>query len=116
MEDVLLALGSLMFKRPSGKVRWVKVAELFEGRRTDVQCRERFVNILDPNLKPSMTNDKQIMAKGLFDKFGRQWAKIAKEVKGSTDNLVKRMVEKNVNIVIESESMKSCSNLDSLDD
>lgn len=102
MDDVLLGLGTLMFKRPSGKVRWVRVAELFEGRRTDVQCRERFANILDPNLKTNLATENHELAKGLYNKFGRQWAKIAKEVKGSTDNLIKRIVERKAPVSSES--------------
>ena len=93
-DDVLLGLGSLMFRRSSGKYRWVKVAELFNGRRTDIQCRERFVNILDPSLKAELCGESEKLVKGLYDQFGKQWAKIAKEVKGTTDNLIKRAIEK----------------------
>ena len=64
--------------------------------RTDVQCRERFKNILDPNLK-SIYNpqddleNQEIMR--LHQLHGDKWSKIAKHLGNTrTDNYCKRIV------------------------
>lgn len=96
IDDALLGLGALVYQRPSGKYKWVKISELFDGRRTDIQCRERFMNILEPNIKSGLANENAELAKNLYEKIGPKWSKIAKVVAGTTDNQIKRIVEKDI--------------------
>lgn len=58
--------------------------------RTGKQCRERYHNHLQPNVKKgdwTVAEDNLIVE--LQKKFGNQWARITKELPGRTDNAVK---------------------------
>lgn len=83
-EDSLLT--SLVQKHgPSWKI----VAKLINGRNTK-QCRERWCNYLDPELKRgkwSIAEDNVIIRMQAM--VGNQWATIAKSLPGRTDNQVK---------------------------
>jgi hypothetical protein len=46
-EDLRLSIGVKVF----GLGNWSQINDIFDGTRTDVQCRERYCNILDPNLE-----------------------------------------------------------------
>ena len=64
------------------KIRWVEVSKVFEGSRTDVQVRERFMNILNPTLQAKKFSEIEKKEVGrLFQLYGAQWSKIAKQVK-----------------------------------
>ena len=73
----------------NGPKNWSALAAKLPGR-LGKQCRERWVNSLDPNLehKPwSQEEDDLLM--NLHKLWGNKWAKIAGEMKGRTDNAVK---------------------------
>lgn len=108
LDDVLLGMGVITLQRANGRLRWVKVAELFEGRRTDVQCRERFVNILDPEIEAQMEESIVERVKELYQVYGKKWSKIANAIKCKTDNQVKRIVEKQ--LLSEKSEKKELSN------
>lgn len=58
--------------------------------RTGKQCRERYVNHLNPRLKVtdwSPVEDATVFH--LYDSLGSQWAKMAKMIPGRTDNGIK---------------------------
>lgn len=61
-------------------MRWIKIAQLFEGRRTDVQCRERFMNILNPAINAADEDHLNSRVVQLYEHHGDKWAAIAKEV------------------------------------
>ena len=70
-------------------VKWSYVAQNMEGR-SGKQCRERYVNHLNPRLKScdwSPIEDATIFA--LYNTTGSQWAKMSKMIPGRTDNGIK---------------------------
>ena len=70
---------------------WTKIAAQVPGRN-DIQCRERWVNVLDPltNRSPFTAEEDQKILKGVA-KFGEgKWSSIAQLLPGRTDNMVSR--------------------------
>ena len=68
------------------KKKWSKIANHLLGR-TDIQCRERWCNILDPSLEDvEWTNEEDIKLLNLFRKYGNKWSLIAKNYGNRTDN------------------------------
>lgn len=96
LEDYILALGTCVYRKENGSVRWIKISGLFNNSRTDVQCRERFTNILDPSLKDldltvNIEDNSKLVR--LYLAYGSKWSKIAKELGGDrTDNFCKRVI------------------------
>lgn len=81
-EDLTLGIALKIY----GNKKWSKIANHLGGR-TDIQCRERFCNILDPSLeevewKPH--EDAKLLM--LYDQMKNKWSKIAKEFGNRTDN------------------------------
>lgn len=82
-EDVHLWLA---FRIYADYRKWCKIANHL-AKRTDIQCRERFCNILDPKLLDcewTATEDKALLE--AYDKFGARWAEIARSLGNRTDN------------------------------
>ena len=80
-EDIKLILGAKIF----GK-NWVRVAGLIPNR-TDIQCRERYCNVLSPNINStgwSCREDIKLQLGILM--WGKKWSKIARVIEGRTDN------------------------------
>lgn len=77
--------------------KWSKVATMVAGR-SDVQCRERYVNCLDPTVKKNQkwTTDEDTSLKesveACLEKFNGQikWSEVAKKVTGRTDSQCKK--------------------------
>ena len=59
---------------------WIGISSLFKNR-TDVQCRERWCNILDPNLngKEWSKQEDELLILGVI-KYGKRWAQVSKMV------------------------------------
>ncbi|CAG8512965.1 3741_t:CDS:10 [Cetraspora pellucida] len=72
-----------------GAGNWVKVQQYVLGR-TDVQCRERWMNVLNPSIKKdSWTNEEDTKLLELVKSIGvGKWAKISAFMDGRTDNQV----------------------------
>ena len=81
--------------------KWTKVATLVPGR-TDVQCRERYMNVLAPEVKnvgPFSPEEDQILresvAKNTKQDGKVRWSGVAKDLPGRTD----RQVSKRWNVI-----------------
>mmetsp|Transcript_31388 Transcript_31388/g.63725 ORF Transcript_31388/g.63725 Transcript_31388/m.63725 type:complete len:613 (-) Transcript_31388:98-1936(-) len=71
------------------KIKWRQVAEHLSGR-LGKQCRERWFNQLDPSINTGQwTPDEDQRLLEAQKKFGNRWIKIAKMLKGRTENAVK---------------------------
>ena len=83
-EDAILKEKRALYGR-----KWAKIASHLPGRQGK-QCRERYVNHLDPNLKKGeWTDDEEAMLIAFHEQFGNRWANIAKQLPGRSDNDVK---------------------------
>lgn len=72
-----------------GASNWAVIALSLPGR-TGKQCRERYHNHLQPDIKKGdWTEEEDRKIVYLQAKYGNQWAKITKELPGRTDNAVK---------------------------
>ena len=69
--------------------KWAKIASFLPGRHGK-QCRERYVNHLNPHLKKGdWTDDEEAVLIALRQNHGNRWANISKELPGRSDNDVK---------------------------
>jgi len=85
-EDALLLNMVQNMRMP---MKWSLVAQSMPDR-TGKQCRERYVNHLNPRLKStdwSPSEDAKIFH--LYNTCGSQWAKMSKMIPGRTDNGIK---------------------------
>lgn len=97
-EDIRLKKAIEIF----GSKKWCKISE-YVVTRTDAQCRERFVNILDPQIKKNewiQKEDEELLNLVKMEGEGN-WSLIAKKLKGRTDAQCRRRyywLSKNSNI------------------
>lgn len=69
--------------------KWAKIASYLPGRHGK-QCRERYVNHLNPHLtKGDWTDDEEAILIAMRQIHGNRWANISKELPGRSDNDVK---------------------------
>ncbi|KAI8074406.1 hypothetical protein BC940DRAFT_43469 [Gongronella butleri] len=70
---------------------WTSVQRHIPGR-TDMQCRERWVNVLDSSLNHGpFSDDEKAKLIALIDQHGKKWSHIAQFMPGRTDNSLLRM-------------------------
>ncbi|KAF1325672.1 Myb domain protein 3r-5, partial [Globisporangium splendens] len=75
--------------RSHGPGRWAVIASYLPGRNGK-QCRERWHNQLNPDIKKdSWSPEEDQLIVELQTKYGNAWAKIADQLPGRTDNAVK---------------------------
>ena len=89
---MLAALSSAQVRRlvaENGTRAWTTVAQNLPGR-TGKQCRERWHNHLDHDIrKDAWSTEEDCKLLELHVEFGNKWADLAKYLPGRTDNAVK---------------------------
>ena len=73
-----------------GPVKWVKCAEQLEGVRSGKQCRERWINSLNPGIKlDKWTQEEDDTLYREYKRNGPKWTLISQMIPGRTENSVK---------------------------
>ena len=82
--------------KEKGPQHWKEIALELSNRsgvgifRQAKQCRERWINHLDPNVKKgNWTEEEDVLMLRFFLEKGKKWAEIAKKLGGRTENNVK---------------------------
>ncbi|CAN0533132.1 unnamed protein product, partial [Ectocarpus sp. 12 AP-2014] len=70
-------------------VKWSQISDHMPGR-VGKQCRERYLNHLDPSLHHGpWTEEEERLLLSLHARLNNQWAEIARQIPGRSDNDVK---------------------------
>jgi hypothetical protein len=84
-EDAVLKEKRLLYGR-----KWSQIATHLPGRQGK-QCRERYMNNLDPNLlKGEWTEEEDLVLIAMQEIHGNKWASISKYLPGRSDNDIKK--------------------------
>lgn len=68
---------------------WSKISKIL-GTRNGKQIRDRFINVLDPDIrKGKFTEEEDRKLVALFKQFGPKWATIAKQYPNRTADMIK---------------------------
>ncbi|KAK8718350.1 hypothetical protein V6N13_045586 [Hibiscus sabdariffa] len=89
-----------------GKKKWSEIAKHLPGR-IGKQCRERWCNHLNPDIKKTAwTEEEELALIRAHGTYGNRWAKIAKLLPGRTENSIKNhwncSVRKKVELLVAS--------------
>ncbi|CAK87741.1 unnamed protein product (macronuclear) [Paramecium tetraurelia] len=77
-------------------MKWSKIAQIFKNRNSK-QCRNRFINALDPNLKQnSFTQEEDQLIYQKYIEYGSKWSQISKFLMGRSDNQIKNRFYNNI--------------------
>lgn len=87
----------------NGPKKWSECAKLIK-KRSAKQCRERWLNHLDPKIRRdewTPEEDQQIFE--LYKKYGTSWSKLAKEMNGRSENSIKNRFYSTIRSLIANE-------------
>ena len=94
MEDQILREKANEYIQKGQKIEWYKVASYIKGR-IGKQCRERWENQLRPDLRIcDWTKEEDLLCLEAYQKYGKQWKKIADCVPGRAQNAVKNRLRR----------------------
>lgn len=87
VEDMRLTMAVKAY----GHGNWAKIQRHVPGR-TDVQCRERWANVLNPelNLRPWTAEEDEHLLRLVSQLGTGKWAEVAKQMQDRTDNRIWR--------------------------
>lgn len=72
-----------------GLPNWGQISKIMEGRSSK-QCRERWINYLDPSLKHTpWTEEEDRLLMQLQATLGNRWSMIARDIPGRSENAVR---------------------------
>lgn len=72
-----------------GPRKWSEFAKQIQ-KRSAKQCRERWMNHLDPKInRDPWSTEEDIKIFHLYKKYGTSWSKISKEISGRSENSIK---------------------------
>ena len=79
----------------NGAAKWGQISLVVDGEISAKQCRDRWVNFLDPaiNLGP-WTEEEDRILRDEHQRLGNKWALIKEKLPGRSDNMLKKRWEK----------------------
>lgn len=88
----------------NGPKKWSECAKYMK-KRSAKQCRERWLNHLDPSIrKEDWTPEEDQEIYQLYKKYGTSWSKLAREMKGRTENAIKNRFYSSIRSLIANEN------------
>lgn len=96
----------------NGPKKWSECAKLIK-KRSAKQCRERWLNHLDPKIRrDEWTPEEDQQIYDLYKKYGTSWSKLAKEMNGRSENSIKNRFYSTIRSLIANEDGDSSKQKD----
>lgn len=93
----------------NGPKKWSECSK-FLKKRSAKQCRERWLNNLDPRInRDQWTEEEDKKIYELYKKYGTSWSKVSKEMIGRTENSIKNRFYSSVRSLISNEDLLQVS-------
>jgi len=87
---------------------WSKISKVL-GTRNGKQIRDRFINVLDPEIKKGKFNeDEDVKLVLLFKQYGPKWATIAKYYPNRTADMIKNRFHSSIKKKLSGDFNESC--------